>query len=283
MVVREVVLMNMTRWLLPIAFCYLMLSDVSPVIGAELVIDVGSRKTLTTEELLNRPDVRTIQIPADAVYKRTMTYRAVPLRAVLGVDHLPAGQELQIKATDGFVTNLPAKLIFSPSRKGAEPWLAIEPSDKPWPPAPKGAVIGPFYVVWSNPAASGILSEQWPYNVEAIGTVAESAVRWPQLAVGEDVAAASPVRAGQALFVTQCMPCHRMSGAGDSTLGPDLNLPHNPTEYFQPWALKAFIRNPASVRAWPDMKMHGFDKAAMSDPDIDAIIAYLGYMSMRPH
>lgn len=275
--------MNTNRWLLPMLFCQLMVSNVSLVVAAELVIDVGPRKTLTTRELLNRPDVRTIQVPADVVYKRTMTYRAVPLRAVLGVDHLPASRELQIKATDGFITNLPAKLIFPPAGKGAEPWLAIEPSDKPWPPAPKGAVIGPFYVVWSNPAASGILSEQWPYNVEAIGVVAESATRWPQLAVGGNVAAASPVRAGQALFVTQCMACHRMNGAGDSTLGPDLNLPHNPTEYFLPWALKAFIRDPASLRAWPDMKMHGFDKAAMSDSDIDAIIAYLGYMRERPH
>lgn len=274
--------MNISRWLFPVVFCYSMLSNLSPILGAELVVDVGSRKTLTTEELLSRPDVTTIQIPADVVYKRTMTYRAVPLRAVLGVDHLPPDQELQIKATDGFVTNLPPKLIFPATGKGAEPWLAIEPSDKPWPQAPTGAVIGPFYVVWSNPAASGILSEQWPYNVESISTVTESAARWPQLAVGDNIAAASPVRAGQALFVTQCMACHRMSGAGDSTLGPDLNLPHNPTEYFQPWALKAFIRDPASIRAWPDMKMHGFDKEALKDSDIDAIIAYLGYMSGRP-
>jgi mono/diheme cytochrome c family protein len=274
--------MNFLRWLLPAFVCCAILSDLSHAIGAELIIDVGGRNTFTTDELLNRSDVKTIQIPGDIVYKRTMTYRAVPLRAVLGVDHLPADRELQIKATDGFVTNLPTKLIFPPAGNGAEPWLAIEPSDKPWPRGPNGAVIGPFYVVWTNPAASGILSEQWPYNVETIGTVAESAVRWPQLAVGADVAAASPIRSGQALFATQCMPCHQMNGAGDSTLGPDLNRPHNPTEYFQPWALKAFIRSPASIRAWPDMKMHGFDKAAMTDTDIDAVIAYLGYMSKRP-
>jgi len=29
------------------------------------------------------------------------------------------------------------------------------------------------------------------------------------------------------------------------------------------------------------MKMPGFDKGSLSDPDLDAIIAYLGYMRHR--
>jgi len=77
------------------------------------------------------------------------------------------------------------------------------------------------------------------------------------------------------------MVCHRVSGAGDSTVGPDLNRPHNPTEYFQPWALKAYIRDPRSIRSWPVMKMPGFDKNVLSDPDLDALVAYLGYLSRR--
>jgi cytochrome c1 len=64
-------------------------------------------------------------------------------------------------------------------------------------------------------------------------------------------------------------------------MGPDLNLPHNPTEYFQPWALKAFIRNPGSIRDWPERKMQGFQKSSLSDSDLDAIIAYLTYMAGR--
>ena len=38
------------------------------------------------------------------------------------------------------------------------------------------------------------------------------------------LSATDPVRAGQALFVTQCLPCHKFNGAGDGTLGPDLDL-----------------------------------------------------------
>jgi hypothetical protein len=72
-----------------------------------------------------------------------------------------------------------------------------------------------------------------------------------------------------------------MSGAGDAVMGPDLNVPHNPTEYFQPWALRAYIRDPGSIRVWSEMKMPGFGETALSNSDLDAIIAYLTYMAAR--
>jgi mono/diheme cytochrome c family protein len=251
----------------------------SRAMAANLVIDSGSRTVLTTEALLARPDVATIRIPTDTTYHRPMTYRAVRLRALPGMQSLPAGTELQITASDGFVTNLPADLLRE--QGGATPWLAIEPREKSWPLSADGKDIGPFYLVWTNPAASGVMSEQWPYQIETIRVTPSREARWPQLAVGHDVPANSPVRRGQAILATQCMVCHRVSGAGDAAVGPDLNRPHNPTEYFQPWALKAYIRDPRSIRSWPGMKMPGFDKTVLSDPDLDALIAYLGYLSRR--
>ncbi len=259
--------------------CAIVLLSAWPALAAELIVDVGSKRTLTTEELLARRDVATIHVPADVSYRRSMTYRAVPLRALLGVDALPADQDLQITTMDGFISNLPSKLVFDATGKGAVPWLAIEPPGKPWPRAPNGVAVGPFYLVWLNPAASGVRSEQWPFQVDALRAVPTRAGKWPELAVGSGVPADSPIRAGQALFATQCMVCHKLGGAGDATVGPDLNAPHNPTQYFQPWALKALIRDPASVRAWPAMKMPGFAATSMSDAEIDAVIAYLGYMS----
>ncbi|KND58969.1 Cytochrome c family protein [Candidatus Burkholderia verschuerenii] len=246
----------------------------SPAIAANLSVDIGTKQTFTTEQLLARPDATTIHVPNDAAFHRTMTYRAVPLRALLDAAHLPDKSDVQITGTDGFVTHLPARLMAESKAPHAQAWLAIEPSDAPWP-----RDIGPFYVVWTNAAASNIKSEQWPYKVDSIRTATPPAVRWPQIAVGSDVPATSPIRRGQALFATQCMACHKMNGAGDASMGPDLNLPHNPTEYFQPWVLKQFIRDPRSIRAWPDMKMHGFDRNAMSERDIDDVIAYLTYMA----
>jgi mono/diheme cytochrome c family protein len=272
---------NLSRQLVCVLLYAGVWMGISPVAAADLIVDLGSRRTLTTEALLARPDVATIEVPADVTYKRTMSYRAVPLRALLGSDGIRADQDLQVTGTDGFVTNLPSGLISDATGQGAVPWLAIEPPNDPWPRTPSGLAIGPFYLVWLNPAASNVLSEQWPFLVASLRAVPARAVRWPQLAVGDDVPAGSPVRAGQVLFATQCMVCHPMGGAGDANVGPDLNVPRNPTEYFQIWALKAFIRNPRSIRAWPEMKMPGFEAATMPDPDLEAIIAYLTYMAAR--
>ena len=56
----------------------------------------------------------------------------------------------------------------------------------------------------------------------------------------------------------------------------------NPVEYFQIPALKKLIRNPSSVRKWPEQKMPRFDESALSDSDLDAMIAWLAYKAQRP-
>jgi mono/diheme cytochrome c family protein len=75
--------------------------------------------------------------------------------------------------------------------------------------------------------------------------------------------------------------CHTLNGAGNAHVGPDLNVPQNPTGYLTSTALHQLIRNPASVRNWPDMKMQGFDQDALSDHEIDLIIQYLAHMAGR--
>ncbi|WP_413990457.1 c-type cytochrome [Labrys okinawensis] len=271
----------LARWFICGLLVLDILSAATSGLAADLVVDMGTRTVLSSEELLRRPDAVTIQVPADVSYGRTMTYRAVPLRALLGAGGLPADQDVQITATDGFVTDLPTSLIHAPGDGGAVPWLAIEPADSPWPPTPGGKATGPFYLVWLDPSASGVTSEQWPFAVETLRFVPTWASKWPALAVGNDVPAASPIRTGEAVFARQCMVCHQLGGSGDAKVGPDLNSPRNPTEYFQPWALRAYIRAPASLRTWPDMKMTGFDRQALSDTDLDAIIAYLTYKAAQ--
>ena len=69
-----------------------------------------------------------------------------------------------------------------------------------------------------------------------------------------------------------------MNGNGAASLGPDLNLPMNPTEYFTDKALAALIRDPATVRRWSGMSMPPFPASLISDSDLSDLIAYLGYM-----
>ena len=64
-------------------------------------------------------------------------------------------------------------------------------------------------------------------------------------------------------------------------MGPDLNQPMSPVEYFQGPALRRYIRNPSSVRTWPDQKMPGFLPEQLSDVQMDGLLAYLEHMAQR--
>ena len=98
--------------------------------------------------------------------------------------------------------------------------------------------------------------------------------RWPALAVNSALPSTDPVRAGQALFTVQCLTCHKLNGAGAAEVGPDLNLPQNPTEYLTPQGLHDLIRNPKAVRTWPAQTMPALSDY-LSDHEIELIIAYL--------
>jgi mono/diheme cytochrome c family protein len=77
------------------------------------------------------------------------------------------------------------------------------------------------------------------------------------------------------VFVTFCLACHRLDGGGAATMGPDLGRPMSPTQYFTEPGLRALIRDPKSVRTWPEQHMPGFDEATLPEADLEAIVAYL--------
>jgi mono/diheme cytochrome c family protein len=77
------------------------------------------------------------------------------------------------------------------------------------------------------------------------------------------------------------MVCHTLNGGGDATVGPDLNIPYNPTEYLRPEALRRLIRDPQALRLWPGAKMPAFDSKALSDRELAEILAYLRHMADR--
>ncbi len=245
-----------------------------------LTVTIGSEEhKFTAATLLARPETREIDIN-DPSYKKPMKYRAIPVKALLAGMTMPADAVIEAVAKDGFVAQLPTDLLLQPKSSGSEAYLAIEPPNAPWSNLPgKKASAGPFYLVWLNPTATGIRSEQWPYMVAALRSADSPAKRWKELAVDKSLPADSPIRTGQALYVTQCMACHKLNGAGSSDVGPDLNQPANPTEYFKPDALKKYIRDPASLRRWDGMQMQGFTKDALSDHEIDLIISYLDHMA----
>lgn len=247
--------------------------------AAELFVDVGHGITrYQTTQLLRRADVRTIIVPEDVTFHRTMHYRAVPLMALL--EDVSVDDYLQFVASDGFTAEIPAVLIMK--QHGSKAWLAVEDPARAWPVLGKAdGDAGPFYIVWTHPQAAGISPEQWPYKLTMIRKLGDIATRFPAILPDPALPPDSEVRRGFALFQHTCFACHTMNGEGDARLGPDLNLPHNPTEYLRGDLLRAFIRNPQSLRRWPQAKMTGLDRQALSDAELDAVLAYLRHMAGR--
>lgn len=262
------------------SLCLIALLLALPLRAADLSIDDGhGTRVWTSAQLLSRPDAQNITIPMDVAFRHTMRYRAVPLRALL--PGLQPGDQLQFVASDGFSADIPADRLLN--QQGAEAWLAIEDPRQAWPLLPdnKGDA-GPFYVVWTNAAAAGIGIEQWPYQLVRIQRTQDVATRFPATAPIASVPAGSSIRQGYAVFQRTCFACHTLNGQGDSHMGPDLNIPHNPTEYLSASMLRAFIRNPQSLRRWPEGKMFGFPtQASLSDVDLDALLAYLRYIAQH--
>lgn len=230
---------------------------------------------LDSAELERHPEARDIAVSGDISYGRDMRYRAVPLAVLLQRLGLTPEDTLEVVALDGFVAQLPGALVL---RREGQPWLAIEPAGAAWPILPgKAAGAGPFYIVW--PDAAGVKNEQWPYAVARLNLRDAPALRWPQLTPAANVPEGSAIRRGKELFVVNCLACHRLNGGGEAQLGPDLNWPMSPVEYFQPQALRQLIRSPSSVRHWPSQGMPAFGQDQISDAQLDDLLAYLGHMA----
>ena len=250
-------------------------------IAAELLLDPGTGpRQLSTAQLLARPDAQQVDIPEDVAYHRAMRYRAVPIAALL--EGLPADAHLQVVALDGFAAELKAAPLLETDPARARAWLAVEDPAEPWPAlSDTKPSAGPFYLVWTNPAAGGIVPEQWPYQIASIRRLAPAAERFPAMLPAAGLPADGPVLRGLEVFRTNCMVCHTMNGQGDAQMGPDLNLPYSPTEYMQAEFLRMYIRDPQQLRHWPQARMPAFNEKVLADKDLDALLAYLSHMAER--
>jgi mono/diheme cytochrome c family protein len=240
----------------------------------------GHTKEFTTAALLARRDAVSLVVQVDASYGRSMTYRAVPLLALLDGIRDDRSDTLEARAKDGFTAQIPLTLVMHGANGGAVALVAVEDPTQPWPPLPQHAEsAGPFYLVWDHPERSGVSGEQWPYALASL-TLAESPVhRWPQLELPADRLTDSAARSGQKVFFSFCLPCHRLNGGGAGQMGPDLGRPMNATQYLTEAGLRAIIRNPAAVRTWPGRRMTGFDARTLSEADLGNLLTYLRAMA----
>ncbi|MBC3863513.1 cytochrome c [Undibacterium jejuense] len=267
---------------LVLAACSILNTDVNkdsirgPVLQLQLDAQI---KNLSQSELLHSRLVQSIVIPDDASYHRQQTYMAVPLWSLVG--SLPSQGNLQFTALDGFVATIPNQLITNDAN-AAQAWLAIEDPAHPWDALKPGQPsAGPFYLVWLAPEKSHISGEQWPYQIAKIAVTTPLEVRYPQLLPHAEGELQLTALRGLQVFTKNCATCHSLNDGGDAKIGPDLNLPMNPSEYFQEAALRHLIREPGSVRRWSQSVMPGFKADIVSDNELDDLLVYLRQMAAQ--
>ena len=279
----DLVAMHMRSKLVMILIAWVL--GVAPSSAAERVLTLSfgdEPRRFTAADLLARSDAASITVPEDAAYRRAMTYRAVPLLGLIGDASSTDFDTFEARASDGFVSQIPASLVRKGGAGGSVAWVAVEDPAAPWPNLTgKGVSAGPFYLVWEHPERSNIGTEQWPFALAGLAGVGDPLSRWPQLAVDPALPDDAKERRGQASYIKNCMPCHRMKGAGHGEIGPDLGQPMNVTTYMTPSGIKAVIRNPKAVRTWPQQQMVGFDAASLPDSEVEALIAFLAHMATR--
>jgi mono/diheme cytochrome c family protein len=240
---------------------------------------MGSR-SYTRSELLERPDVVRIQITRDPAYDgQPRTYQAVALHSLWEGVPVPSDALLLFKCIDGFSAPIARDRVLNASPSAAIAFLAVEPAGGPWPKNAKGVSPGPFYLVWKDPEKSGIQKEEWPFQLAAFEVKRGLAESYPGIL--PDSKAAASVQAGFRIFVENCFACHTMNRQGESELGPDLNVPMNVTQYWKPGSIRALVRDPQSVRHWPQGNMPAFSREQLSDEDLNRLLEYLQHMAGR--
>jgi mono/diheme cytochrome c family protein len=242
------------------------------------IVTHSGTQVYDANQLLDNARLAEVPLAGDPFYgKVARTYLAVPMTALIDPETLHPDQNIEFRSTDGFVATMPARALLNRAPSQPRAWLAIEPPIARWPVLPAGgnATPGPFALIWSGPGADRVWTERWPYQVAQVSLAPSPLDRWPQLKV--DDATGSLVRQGQQVFIAQCFVCHQFAGAGVARVGPDLNKPMSPTQYFQPAALEKYIRDPASVRDWPGRRMEAFPVERLSDGDLKALIAFLAH------
>ena len=235
-------------------------------------------KTFARSALLARSDLKTLELDNDPAYDRPMTFKAVAMAALLDGLQL-SGEILEFRALDGFAAPISTERLLRDDENSAKAYIAIEPEEGwPWL-KKKGESAGPFYLVWEDPEMSGVVPEEWPYMIAEIVEQANLKATYPKMVPAEK--AAKSVHKGFQVFARNCLACHQMNGEGQAWLGPDLNVPMNPTEYFKADALKRLIRDPSSVRVWGGAKMPPFPESVISSADLSDLLSYLKHMGQN--
>ncbi|HRG95784.1 MAG TPA: cytochrome c [Polyangiaceae bacterium] len=250
----------------------------APAADAKLAFVVEGRpvRELTLAELRRDLPTETLTV-FDPYYKKPKTFRALRFADVwrLGFDGAPedagvAPGELLLRAKDGYTVPLRPPLSTEP---GA--YLAYEDVEVPgWEPiGPQRANPAPFYLVWREPGQQSLETHPRPWQLATIERASFERTFPHTVPTGEPPGSLAFV--GFGLFRDRCARCHAINREG-GRVGPELNVPKNVLEYRTAAEVKAYVRDPLSLR-YGNMPPH----PDLREADLDALVGYLAAMKTR--
>ncbi len=233
------------------------------------------KKLLMHKQLVNIKNQNTEAFPG-----APQSFKAIALHHLINSKSDGKADQLKFSCTDGYSKVLSKKVsTFMRSKlSGPTAFLAIEDPKNPWPDLAgfhKGkhrGSAGPFLIFWRNEGTRKMKDQPW--SVVSLQTVKSD----PAEAIKPTNASLIATK-GHKLFVKTCFACHTINLKGEGSMGPDLNYPESPIEYFGKARLKRYIRNPDSVRIYKSGRMKGFNKESLSDSELESIIIYLQHMA----
>ncbi|CAM2968517.1 putative signal peptide protein [Legionella steigerwaltii] len=245
------------------------------------IITPNQTFTLTRSELLSHPFLTQVTINNDRAYpNKIMHHKVIPLCKLLAPFHIKQQDIIEFIAKDNFHVYVPSIKVMNCGKNASIAMLAIEPKSK-WPIIDNhtGHTAGPYEVIWLHPERSYISNEYWAWSVIAIKI---SPTLDYQHVLAPPKTTSPSIINGYKIYISHCEGCHMMNRIGKSDIGPDLNCPKNPLDYYPNIVqLKQFIRDPKSVRSFPQARMSGSDKQFLSDNDLDDLIKFFAYMNTK--
>ncbi len=250
-------------------------SKAEPASSLVFMHDGKTVRTLSLVELQKSIAWETVTA-FDPYYGKTKTFHALPLLDVLkkgfeGESGDLAKQEYVFRAKDGYAAPFRGELATE-----AGGYVAFEDAEVPgWEPiGPQKASPAPFYLVWKKSEQANLESHPRPWQLATVEMAKFDAI-YPHTSPGTPEG--SPASKGYGIFRDQCVRCHAINREG-GRVGPDLNVPQNILEYRPEAQVRSYIKNPLAFR-YGNMPAH----PALSDADLDALVAYLSTMKDKKH
>jgi len=125
----------------------------------------------------------------------------------------------------------------------------------------------PYYIVWDNVKKEDD-TFMWPFGLIGLRLV-KMDIEFKEIYPSKDLSLIN----GFTLFRNNCMKCHSINKVG-GTIGPELNIPRNITEYWKVKDIISFAKDPRSYRINSSMP----PIINLSELDLNEIVKYLKYM-----